>query len=656
MKITQKLILASIVYTMLFFIVGLFSVFLSRQVFRLRSVELPMEQNLREVEVNIWEMIHAADSFRLTNKKYYEELYYEKIDDVGNFFQKYKALTDTDDEKKYIEEFVALWTEAKMAGKMLIELSKKREAAGKDFFINIDEADDVLDFAIQLKWTSDDPNLLDKEQAVREVEVSLWEALHAGVQHTSLENVISRGSQKYVENLKVVEKASAEGSLVEGKYSDLMERQFQDVHKYWSKYKALPHKDFENNAIKIFDGFWEKAIVAGRNLVFFHDQATRQFEILFMKIDKADNVIDSKMQKFIQKRIDQQDELARSLRPITIIIVLFSLFISIFLGFFMSRSIADPIKKLKNAMVEIGEGKTGIRIEIKSEDEIGMLASSFYKMIADLERLTVSRNELDKAQQQLRKSYEDLKQTQNQLVQSAKLASIGELTAGVAHELNQPLMIIRTTAQLISRKLHKESLNTDYLKEKLESVERNTKRMMNIINHLRTFSRQTKGEFRPVNINKIIQNSFLMVGEQLRIRNIEVIQDLSNNLPNVQGDDSQLEQVILNLLSNSRDAIESKLEAQGGGAELQKKIVITTHATGDVKDKVEILFKDTGNGIPQESLKNIFDPFYTTKEVGKGTGLGLSISYGIIQDHKGEIDVAETGPEGTTFRIRLPVV
>ena len=254
----------------------------------------------------------------------------------------------------------------------------------------------------------------------------------------------------------------------------------------------------------------------------------------------------------------------------------------------------------------------------------------------------------------LQKAYDDLKNLQTQLVQSGKLASIGELAAGVAHELNQPLMIIRTTAQLMLRKQPKNSLDTVKLLESLNSIEKNTKRMMNIINHLRTFSRQTKTDFTLVNVNEIIQDSFLMIGEQLSLRNIEVIKDFSNDIPKVMGDTNQLEQVFLNLLANARDAIESKFEAHGGGAELQKKIVITIHVSGDVKDQVEILFKDTGSGIPQEALKNIYDPFYTTKEVGKGTGLGLSISYGIIQDHKGGIDVVETGPEGTTFRIRLP--
>jgi PAS domain S-box-containing protein len=191
----------------------------------------------------------------------------------------------------------------------------------------------------------------------------------------------------------------------------------------------------------------------------------------------------------------------------------------------------------------------------------------------------------------LKKSYADLKNLQAQLVQSGKLASIGELAAGVAHELNQPLMIIRTTAQLMLRKQSRDSLAGVELLEKLNTIEKNTKRMMNIINHLRTFSRQTKSEFTPVSVNKIIQDSFLMIGEQLSLRDIAVTQDLSSDLPKVRGDTNQLEQVFL---------------------------------------------------------------IYTTKEVGKGTGLGLSISYGIIQDHKGEIDVVETGPAGTTFRIRLP--
>ena len=289
---------------------------------------------------------------------------------------------------------------------------------------------------------------------------------------------------------------------------------------------------------------------------------------------------------------------------------------------------------------------------------------------------------------ELRKAYDDLKNAQAQLVQTGKLASIGELAAGVAHELNQPLMVIRATAQYTLRKQRKNSLDAAALLEDLDVIEKNTKRMMNIINHLRTFSRQTTGEFAPVDVNRIIQDSFTMLGQQLRLRNIEIKMELSPGLPKVRGDTTQLEQVFLNLLTNARDAIglriadfglrngengktidEGRLTKDEGGARIE---IVTRAINGGEQPEignlqpatrnaqpatryVEITVTDNGCGIPADKVDRIFDPFFTTKEVGKGTGLGLSISYGIIKDHGGEIEVAETGAEGTTFRITLPV-
>ncbi len=159
------------------------------------------------------------------------------------------------------------------------------------------------------------------------------------------------------------------------------------------------------------------------------------------------------------------------------------------------------------------------------------------------------------AEVSLRLAYQDLKDTQAQLVQSGKLASIGELASGMAHELNQPLMVIRSNAQLVNRSLRKNRFDPDKLIQRLEPIERNTKRMMNIINHLRTFSRQSQTEFQLVDVNIIIDESFLMVGEQLRLHNIEVKKELMHGLPRVQGDANQLEQVVLNLTTNARDAL-----------------------------------------------------------------------------------------------------
>lgn len=257
-------------------------------------------------------------------------------------------------------------------------------------------------------------------------------------------------------------------------------------------------------------------------------------------------------------------------------------------------------------------------------------------------------------QSNLEQVNKDLKQTQHQLVQTAKFASIGELAAGVAHELNQPLMVIRGNTQLILRSMNKNRYDINCLEQDLNIVLNNSKRMMLIIDHLRTFSRQSEHNFTAVDINKIINNCLLMVGEQIRLHNIEMIMDLAFDIPQIKGKSNQLEQVFLNLLTNARDAINQRRENDlncPGIIEIHTRVVKTP-----VGDEIQIQIKDTGRGIAKKSIENIFDPFFTTKEVGKGTGLGLSISYGIIKDHEGEINVTETGADGTTFEVKIPVI
>jgi len=266
------------------------------------------------------------------------------------------------------------------------------------------------------------------------------------------------------------------------------------------------------------------------------------------------------------------------------------------------------------------------------------------------------REEIDERKQterELKLAYNDLKSTQDQLIQSAKLASIGELASGVAHELNQPLTVLRTGVQILQRNIQKGPLETEDLAGHLAPMERHTRRMMNIISHLKSFSRKSQTGFSLLDINDIIDGALQMVGEQLRFHDIDVKLDLSQDLPQVMGDKNQIEQVLLNLMTNARDAIEMK-NASGGQTNYSKGILeITTSQASNNKGGVEVFVKDTGSGVPQENLEKLFTPFFTTKPDGKGTGLGLSISLGIIKDHDGEIDVVETGPWGTTFRIWL---
>lgn len=278
----------------------------------------------------------------------------------------------------------------------------------------------------------------------------------------------------------------------------------------------------------------------------------------------------------------------------------------------------------------------------------------------------------------LKHAYEKLRDANAQLIQSAKLASIGELASGVAHELNQPLMVIRMTAQVMEKSIRRKNAKIDELSAYLEPIDRNTRRMMNIISHLQVFSRQSRRDFSPVDVDAVIEDCFLMVGEQLRLHHIAVKKELSKNLPMVQGNANQLEQVFLNLITNARDAVLSKAEGPDrkvGTEDMNRnwkgEVKIVTKASNNrikVSDTssadlvtnadqscVEVLVSDNGGGIEAENMGKIFDPFFTTKDVGKGTGLGLSISYGIIKDHQGKIEVIYSSLEGTSFRVLLPV-
>jgi len=231
-----------------------------------------------------------------------------------------------------------------------------------------------------------------------------------------------------------------------------------------------------------------------------------------------------------------------------------------------------------------------------------------------------------------------LKEAQAELVQSAKLAAVGMLAAGVAHELTQPLTIIRGYAQLVV-----EEELTEKAKAALDHIQAQSVRMAKIINHLREFSRQTKGAYEAVALNEVVEAAFLMLRQHLRLRKIDVAQRLQPALPAIWGDRFQLEQVFINLITNARDA----MQAQGGG-----RLTVTTRV---VNSSVEAAVADTGPGVPADIRDRIFDPFFTTKEVGEGTGLGLSISDRIIREHGGEIRVANRPEGGAEFVVRLPI-
>jgi PAS domain S-box-containing protein len=246
---------------------------------------------------------------------------------------------------------------------------------------------------------------------------------------------------------------------------------------------------------------------------------------------------------------------------------------------------------------------------------------------------------------EMKKLEAELKKTQAHLFQAGKMRALGELVAGVAHELNNPLMAADTFLHVI----HENLAEGDENRNRLELIQRCNERIAKIINHLKDFSRQSKFDFRQMDIHEPLENALMISSQQLLNHNIRIVKKYQPDLPKILGDVSQLEQVFLNLISNSKDAMEK--------GERKRELTIST---GLIRhngwNDIEVSVKDTGTGIPEENVEKIFEPFFSTKEVGQGTGLGLSICYGIIEAHGGRIEVDSHIKEGTTFRVILPVL
>lgn len=290
-------------------------------------------------------------------------------------------------------------------------------------------------------------------------------------------------------------------------------------------------------------------------------------------------------------------------------------------GVALSRRITRPLERLSNAVHKIGKGDFNVNVDINSHDEIGQLSNSFNEMV----------EELNEREQSLQK-------TQFALVQSEKMAAIGTLTAGLAHEVKNPLSAVLGYAQLAKRKLPESSGLHDHL----DTIESETRRCNDIIGNLMQFSRQEKGEFIEICANEVVEKTVGIVDHQLSLENVRIETNLLEEMPTILGNPNQLQQVIMNLAINAQQAM-----GEEGGI-----VSIKT----DVKDdSVLIVVDDTGPGIDQDVADKIFEPFYTTKPAGQGTGLGLSVTYGIVLDHGGEISIGATDAGGARFTVRIPL-
>jgi signal transduction histidine kinase len=239
------------------------------------------------------------------------------------------------------------------------------------------------------------------------------------------------------------------------------------------------------------------------------------------------------------------------------------------------------------------------------------------------------------------KMADEIEERQNQLIESRKLVSIGTLTSGIAHELNNPLNNVSLTADTLLEEFGE--LSEAEAKEMLEDIINETSRASAVVRNLLDFSREGGRLMRRLSVADLINRTLKLAGNQLMVDRVRVNQDIPGDLPDILGDLHYLEQVFINLFINAAQAME------GGGA-------ISVTARPDPEGFVRIDVADTGCGMSSEMLERIFDPFYTTKSVGKGTGLGLSIVYGIIKKHEGYVEVQSEMGKGTTFSVHLPTM
>jgi signal transduction histidine kinase len=363
-----------------------------------------------------------------------------------------------------------------------------------------------------------------------------------------------------------------------------------------------------------------------------------------------------------------------SLNPLeTVLIDRFVVFVGMIIAVvLLTRSFTKPIYSLLRKINRVREGDYSIQAAIITEDEIGVLTKEFNEMVHELE---ISHNKLEEYSRTLEKKVEDrtqelkqknseledtlirLKQMQKQAIVQEKMASLGSLVAGIAHEINTPIGAVSSMYDTLSRTLVKmqsiiqKSYPDEFQKSsQLQSffkvienankiIRSGTERVTTIVRRLKSFARLDEAEIKTVDIHEGLEDTLILIHHDIK-HNITIKKDYGE-IPRVSCYPGRLNQVFLNLLVNSKQAIEGK-----------GKISISTRARDN---KVYITFKDDGIGISKENLKKVFDPGYTTRGRGVGTGLGLSISYQIIQDHRGEINVKSELQKGTTFEIVLPL-
>jgi len=307
-------------------------------------------------------------------------------------------------------------------------------------------------------------------------------------------------------------------------------------------------------------------------------------------------------------------------------------------------------RHVQQVMTRTGKGgrQTHFEINIYPIREKDGKISKFIEISRDITARLKEEEEITRRlEQMVEERTRQLEETHAKLIHKDKMASLGKLSASVVHEINNPIAGILNLSLLMKRIIEEDDLKKNEIEQfcqYLTLMETETRRIGRIVSNLLAFSRQSKMEPKRVDVNQLIEQTLILNSNLLKINGVKVEKQLAADLPDLIGSQDQLQQVMMNIVSNAAEAV----EATGGGV----LRIETRHSLSD--DRIYVTFKDTGVGIPQENFSKLFEPFFTTKKKGKGVGLGLSVAYGIVREHGGTINVKSEVGKGTTFELELP--
>lgn len=453
------------------------------------------------------------------------------------------------------------------------------------------------------------------------------------------------GNQGNIEKVRILKE---DGTIVHSTYPPevgLKVGRKAEPDIFWERNGASPEAISQTQRLRTFSTFEGKHMLSSVDVIRNEPSCYNSECHHHSKAESVLGVVD------IQYSLDDMDRRMRA-NAITMVALSlgFILLAALTVGFFVHRLVYVPLRDLEAGARRLSSGNLDETIPVRSDDEFGQLAASFNAMTVALRKSEEELREWGRTlEHKVEKRTQELRIAEAETARSEKLASVGLLASGIAHELNNPLTGVLTFTTLLRKKMPDGSPDA----EDLDLVIRETKRCATIIRRLLDFAREKTPEKKFADLNRVIEDTARIIERPASFRDIEIAMDLDPDLPQVWVDADLIKQVIMNMLVNAQHAIEH-----------EGSITVRTRRCPQPRSPepgmapvptVEIAIIDTGCGIPEKDLKRIFDPFFTSKEVGKGTGLGLSVSHGIIRAHGGAIEVESTVGGGSSFHIYLPV-